>query len=312
MKNWVKIQSFDRYHQAELRKEILQANGINAVILDEKDSLFLVGNIDLYVEEFNEKKARALTDEFEGLTKINSYIDLKPILLFQKILQEAGTETIIKRKESNKYILDNYELYVKNEDVDKVIPYLTGKKLKDWRNLLLVSKVRQAKYFTDLLAENLINTIVIKKKDSNYHLEAIIIYVKNDDFFRAEKTIKELKGFESVAESDNLTHIEKLEETLFSHKIKAIIKKEKGKLKLFAEKNKIDEAKEIIQNEKEWILFKTYSNIAKAMYEKGILETAGIPSVIINDRDSTFLLGDIELYVEKETAEKAKDIINKL
>ncbi|NPA67522.1 MAG: DUF2007 domain-containing protein [Chlorobi bacterium] len=312
MKNWVKIQSFDRYHQAELRKTILQSNGIPAVILDEKDSLFLFGNIDLYVEEFNEKKARALIDEFEGLTKINSYIDLKPVLLFQKILSEAGINAILKRKESSKYILDNYELYVENKDVEKTIPYLTGKKLNGWRKLLISSKVRQTKYFVDLLSENLINSIVIKKKDSDYHLEALYVYVKDEDYARAERIIKELKGYEVVAESDNLTDIEKLEEILFSHRIKAIIKKESGKIKLFVEQADFKEASGIIENEKEWTLFKTYSDITNAMFEKSILEAAEIPSVIINDKDTTFLLGDIELFVEKNMLEKAEEIIKNI
>ena len=58
-------------------------------------------------------------------------------------------------------------------------------------------------------------------------------------------------------------------------------------------------------------MLKSYSNIAGAMYHKEILEEAGIPSVILNEKDSAFLLGEIELYTEKEYAEKAKQIINK-
>lgn len=312
MKNWVKIQSFERYHQAELRKNILNQNDINAVILNEKDSLFLLGNIELYVEEFNEKKARALIDEFEGLTKINSYVDLKPILLLQKIIQNAGIETILKRKESNKYILDNYELYVKNEMLEKVIPFLTGKSLNGWNNLLISNKLRQAKYFVDLLAENLINAIVIKKKDSDYHLESVLIYVKNEDYSKAEDIIRELKGFKVVEESDNLARAEKQEEILFSHGIKAIIKKEEGKIKLYTKEEKVEKAKEILKNETEWVLLKTYSSLTSAMYHKSILEEAGIPSVIINDKDTTFLLGDIELYTEKRMLEKAQKLIANL
>jgi len=312
MKNWVKIQSFKRYHQAELRKNILNQNDINAVILDEKDSLFLLGNIELYVEEFNEKKARALIDEFEGLTKINSYVDLKPILLLQKIIQNAGIETILKRKESNKYILDNYELYVKNETLKKVLPFLTGKSLDGWSNLLISNKLRQAKYFVDLLAENLINAIVIKKKDSDYHLEAVIIYVKNEDYSKAENIIRELKGFTVVEEANNLAQIEKHEEILFHHEIKAIIKKEKGKIKLYTKEGKVEKIKDILKNETEWALLKTYTSITSAMYHKSILEEAGIPSVIINDKDTTFLLGDIELYTQKKILEKAQNLIANL
>ncbi len=312
MKNWVKIQSFDRYHQAELRKNILNRNGINAVILDEKDSLFLIGNIDLYVEEFNEKKARALIDEFEGLTKINSYIDLKPILLFQKVLQEAGIKTVLKRKESSKYIADNYELYVENKDVEKVIPFLTGEKLSAWKNILTCRKLRQTKFYVDLLGENLINAIVIKKKDSNYHLEAVNIYVKKDDSARAEKVISELKGFVSADEFDTFEKAEKAEELLFSKKTEGLIQKRNGKFVLYVKKDDLEKAKKYLNEEKEWVLLKTYSNIANAMFHKSVLDEAEIPSVIINDKDTTFMLGDIELYTEKNMLEAAQNIIANL
>ncbi len=312
MKNWVKIQSFDRYHQAELRKNILNRNGINAVILDEKDSLFLLGDIDLYVEEFNEKKARALIDEFDGLTKINSYVDLKPILLFQKVLQEAGINTVLKRKESAKYILDNYELYVENKDVEKVIPYLTGEKLSAWNKVLTCNKLRQTKYYADLLNENLINVIVIKKKDSDYHLEAVNIYVKKENYERAERIISELKGFDLLQKFTSADKVEKAEELLFSKGIEALIKKEKGEFLLFVKKENSDKAKKYLNEDKKWILLKTYSNIASAMYHKSVLEDAGIPSVIINDKDSTFLLGDIELYTEEDMSEAAQKAIANL
>ena len=62
----------------------------------------------------------------------------------------------------------------------------------------------------------------------------------------------------------------------------------------------------------EWVLFKTYSNIANALFHKSILDEAGIPSVIINDKDTTFLLGEIELYTEKDYFEKAQNLIAKL
>jgi len=309
MKNWVKIQSFDRYHQAELRKNILNRNDINAVILDEKDSLFLLGDIDLYVEEFNEKKARVLIDEFNGLTKINSYVDLKPILLFQKVLQEAEINTILKRKESVKYILDNYELYVENKDVEKVIPFLTGEKLSAWEKVLTCNKLRQTKYYVDLLGENLINAIVIKKKDSNYHLEAVNIYVKKEDSSRAEKVISELQGYELLQKYDTSDKAEKAEELLLSKKIQGLIQKRNGEFLLYVKKEDFEEAKDYLSEEKEWVLLKTYSNIANAMFHKSVLDEAGIPSVIINDKDTTFLLGEIELYTEEDMLEAAQKII---
>ena len=312
MTNWIKIQSFGRIHQAELRKDILEQNNINCVIINEKDSLFLIGDVVLYVEEKNEKIAKVLIDEFSGLTKINSFIDMKPVLLFQKVLQDGGIETSIKRRDSRKYLLGNYELYIENEHLDKVIPYLTGEKLSGWKKILFCNKIRQTKFYVDLLAENLINSIIIKKKDSDYHLELINIYIKEDDFKKAEKVYKELKGFKLVKESENLSVIEKIEESLTSKEIKALIKKEKNGFKLFVEDENFDDAKELINIDIEWAEIKTFSNIANAMYYKSILDTAGIPSVILNEKDSAFLLGDIDLFVEKEFIEKAKELIENL
>ena len=62
----------------------------------------------------------------------------------------------------------------------------------------------------------------------------------------------------------------------------------------------------------EWVELKTFSNIANAMYYKSIMDTAGIPSVILNEQDSSFLLGDIDLFVEKEYFDKAKELIENL
>ena len=115
MNDWVVIQSFERIHQAELSKDILEKNNIKSVIVNEKDSLFLLGKIELFVKKEDEKKAKALIDEFNGLTKINSFIELKPVLLFQEVLQKDGIQTILKRKEHNKFILDNYEQLHKKE-----------------------------------------------------------------------------------------------------------------------------------------------------------------------------------------------------
>jgi len=312
MDNWVKIESFKRIHQAELRKDILAQNNINSVIVNEKDSLFLLGDIELFVEEKNEKKAKALINEFNGLTKINSFIDMKPILLFQKVLQDAGIDTTIKRKESDKYVLGNYELYIANELLDEVLPYLKGEKLTDWEKVKICTKVRQTKLYTDLLNENLINSIIIKQKDSDYHLETINVFVKKEDADKAKAIMADIKGFKIVQESDNSSIIEKSEESLAKESIKAIIRKEKSNFKLLVEEENFEKAKEIINLEIEWTELKTFSNIANALYYKSILETANIPSIIVNEKDSAFLLGEIELLVEKKFYTKAKELFDNL
>ena len=101
MEDFIKIQTFERIHQAELRKTILEQNGIEAVVINERDSLFLIGEIELYVKEKDKAKALALIDEFQGLTKINSFILEKPVIKFNEILKNAGIETTFKVKEDD-------------------------------------------------------------------------------------------------------------------------------------------------------------------------------------------------------------------
>lgn len=53
--------------------------------------------------------------------------------------------------------------------------------------------------------------------------------------------------------------------------------------------------------------------VAGKLYEvelvKGFLKEKGIESKILNQKDRAFLTGDIELYVNAEDAEKARQII---
>jgi len=44
---------------------------------------------------------------------------------------------------------------------------------------------------------------------------------------------------------------------------------------------------------------------------KDILYQEGIASVIVNKQDSTYLFGDIEIYVDREYAIRAKHILEK-
>ena len=106
--------------------------------------------------------------------------------------------------------------------------------------------------------------------------------------------------------------IEKIEETLAKESVKALIQKEKSTFRILVEEDNVERAKEFINLEIEWVELKTFSNIGNALYYKSILETANIPSLIVNEKDSAFLLGEIELLVEKEYFTKAKELFDKL
>ncbi len=307
---WINIQTFDRVHQAELRKDILEKNGIYSVIVNEQDSLFLSGQIELYVSPENEKKAKALIDEFEGLTKINSFIELKPIAELQTILSENGIETVLKKKEDLRYIVDNFELYVKNEDLDKVIPFLTGEKLVGWSVLDTFKKVRQTRYRIELLNEKHIDTIIIKKKNSEYHLEEILVYVKNEDFSAAQTMMNQLNGWISIRKTDTLPECEILDELLAEKEIKSLICVAENGYEIKVEANNEEISIDIINRNSEWEVCVVYDSLVKSVYHRDLLIQNNIPAVIINEQDSAFLLGRIELHVEKSNKDKALEIIN--
>ncbi len=310
MKDWVKIQSFDRIHQAELRKDILENNGIPSVIINEKDSLFLLGEIELYVNEFDVAKAKELIEEFNGLTKINSFVGEKQMRKYREILNQKGIHAILKKKEDSKYILDNFELYVSNEELERIIPFLKEENLQGWKKVLSCESVSQTKYRTDILDENDIENFIIKRKDSNLHLEKIEIFVKEKDVDIANSLLSKLNGWISIRTYSDVRFAEMDEDILNENNIKSIIKKDNtGKVELFVEAHKEESAIDIVNTLKEWVILKNYVSIEDAQAAKRILAKNDIPSVFVNERDSLFLIGELELYVEVDNKSIAETIL---
>ncbi len=58
---------------------------------------------------------------------------------------------------------------------------------------------------------------------------------------------------------------------------------------------------------------KIYSNTLEHRVKivQAVLDDAGISSVIMNRKDSAYLFGDLELYVQAENVIRAKQIINR-
>lgn len=310
MKDWVKIQSFDRIHQAELRKDILENNGIPSVIINEKDSLFLLGEIELYVNKFDEAKAKELIEEFNGLTKINSFVGEKQMRKYREILNQNGIHAILKKKEDSKFILDNFELYVSNEELEKAIPFLKEENLKGWIKLTICESVSQTKYRTDILDEKGIENFIIKRKDSNLHLEKIEIYVKEKDSKKATDILNDLIGWISIRNYADIKFAEMDEDKLNENNIKAIIKKDNsGKVEIFVEAHKEESAIDFVNTLKEWVILKNYVSIEDAQTAKRILAKNDIQSVVVNERDSLFMIGELELYVEIDNKNIAENIL---
>lgn len=310
--NWVKIISFDNPYEAQIKKQLLKNAAIESVIVNAKDSMFLIGSIDLYVKEKNEKKALQLIEQFAGMTKINSFILKEPILLFKKYLQSKGIETIIKEKENDKYILDNYELYIPNENIQEVIPYLTGEKIKDWASASEYLNVIQTRYMVELLMNNNIQSFIIKKKDSDFHLEKINIYVKNEDLEKAKQILDELPGWKKIREYKDSSIADLKEDLLNRKEIRAIIKEENKVYNLYTEKEFADKAIDIINQYTEWVEIKTVDSFIDAEAIINILSQNQIEASILSLRDNVFLIGGYAIYVPKNEVSKAIDMLNNI
>lgn len=313
MENWTKIYSFDNIYQAELRKEILKNAEINAIVVNAKDSLFLIGSIDLYVPEEDEKKAVYIIEQFSGLTKINSFILKEPVVKFQEYLKTKGIETILKERNSEKYILENFELYINNEFLENVIPYVTGEKIEGWKIVKKCNRVRQARYRIELLESYYIDTFIIKKRDSNYHVEEINIYVEDKNFDKATEILTKLNDWTVIKTYDNFETVELKEDLLGKNGIRGLIEKnQEGKFELFVLNSDKNNAIEILENAQEWIQLQIYETFVAAESIVLQLEQNNIQASIVTLSDNVFIIGGFAVYVEKSKINEAIEIINSL
>lgn len=58
--DWIKVRSFTQNIEAEIVKQMLEENGVNAVLLNKQDSSYLFGKIELYVKQSDETIANVL------------------------------------------------------------------------------------------------------------------------------------------------------------------------------------------------------------------------------------------------------------
>ena len=66
-KDWVMVYTTDKLYEAELLKEILRDNNINAILLNKQDSAYKsFGDIEIYVNTRNVIRAKLLINEFES------------------------------------------------------------------------------------------------------------------------------------------------------------------------------------------------------------------------------------------------------
>jgi len=65
IKGKVLLYSTNRQYQAELLRNLLADNNIHCFIINKKDSAYLFGDIELYVNPEDFMRAKLLTDKFE-------------------------------------------------------------------------------------------------------------------------------------------------------------------------------------------------------------------------------------------------------
>ena len=53
MDNWQKVYTINQQHKAEIVKAVLEENDISAVVVSKKDSLYQLGNYEVYVSSEN-------------------------------------------------------------------------------------------------------------------------------------------------------------------------------------------------------------------------------------------------------------------
>lgn len=142
------------------------------------------------------------------------------------------------------------------------------------------------------------------------------VLVRNEDVEKAKKIIDEFAGWETIKTYDDIVRAELREDMLFQYGIKAaIVVKERDsddepvKLDLCVERENTDIAKAALEEHTDWRKVSSFNRLHQALYRKEILQQTGIEAIIVQKRDSAFLLGDIQLYVDCDNLEKAIKIL---
>ena len=59
VEGWIKVYDADEEYQGALVKQLLEREGINAVLLDKKDDEFRIGHVEVYVSPDDADKAKS-------------------------------------------------------------------------------------------------------------------------------------------------------------------------------------------------------------------------------------------------------------
>lgn len=311
MEEWIKIYSYESQHQAEMIKDILAQRNVKSVVVNAKDSLFMMGEYELYVTKDNEKMAQAILSEYEGLTKVDSFVMRGPIERLKDVLEDHGIKSEIKVSKNPRYALDNYELYVENQDVKAAVPFVTGKQLDGWGIAKTCSKVQQARYRVEILNYMHIPSIVIKRRDTKFMKTAVDIYVTSDNLDQARQALESLPGYSVAENAKNWQMAEIHDKMLTRQGICTLIEESENGYALYVENGQLEEATQLLNENRKWKLVETYTNQMEADYAVALLENFEIEAVTVPKSDITLAV-DIDLYVEEFDLDDATDILQSL
>jgi len=314
MENWKLINTYDRADEAKLHKKILKNNGIKAVVIPKKDSTFLWGEFQLFVHNRNEEIAREYIDEYLGWFKVASFSRKSPIVAVKNILETNQISTLLLSKKEVEYLYDNFELYVANE---QAIPATTLLKSPNgWSKIFASDRIGQIESRIDILENDMIDVIVLKRRDSGNHLIAIEMYVPDNLVNVAVDKINQMEGWVQVNNFKNLHRAELAEELLKKQNIDSIIldlterkQQTQHQIGIFVRNFQESAARQILDENREWHKLQTCDNAYQAEIIKEMLVGNGIEAVVIVKKDSAFLWGDIDLYVEQEDLGIARMLI---
>lgn len=310
---WQNIRTYQSIYEAELRRDILEKNDIPAVILKKEDpDLLMAGEFVLLVEEEHVEKAVILLEDFNGFIKINSFPDRDVVENFKQAVEVQGVSAVLNAN----YFLGEYELYVAKADAPKAREVVMA--LPGWLEIGRFEKVRQTLMRTNILKKNDIAPIILKDRDEEFNVEDVRLYVEQTHAEKAGRLITELAGWQEIAVRKSVQKAAIDIQTLEGEGIDVIEVKQRNvdagsqEISLYVEESYAEQARLVLEEAVNWVKLEAYDHLYQAQLRKEVLEKYDIPAVIVNERDSMLLLGDVELYVKDEDLERAKNFIENL
>jgi hypothetical protein len=312
MKDWIVVKTFDRIQQAQFRKALLEQNNIEAAVMVKQDSAFLLGEIQLWVKKQDHAEAIQILNEYIGWTLVSAFIRKKPLEILEEILQQSELETMLTHDLDPILNQEMYELYVRNEKSEIVQNWL--KSPIDWNILVNCTQIKFAAYYLDILDKYDINALVIESKNSSTFLTEYALYVQTAKFDFAKNLLAELRGWTVIHAPKSKDDAEKWVDFLEENLIPAIFEQESENKNyyLYTLLEFENEATQLINENRNWKQIVSFTDFYQAMLAKNVLAQQNIEAIIMTKKDSAFLIGDIELYVDEDNLNESKRILLEL